>query len=247
MNNSRRVALVTGAARRLGRTVALALAGSGYDTAIHYRNSETEASELAEKIVSDRGKGSAETFRADLADPQACEILVKEVIAKFGRIDVLVNNASIFSKTPVASVSHLDIEELHSIHVAAPAILSLSAAGSLKGGMPGRIINILDIFARYPRKGFLPYTISKAGLESLTRQLAVEFAPDILVNGVAPGAILDPDGGMDEATRRAIIKRIPLKRFGAAKDIADAVLFLSKSGYITGQTIIVDGGRSLNI
>ncbi len=239
------MALITGAARRLGKSITLALAGDGFQVAIHYHSSEKEAVNLVRKIESENG--SAETFKADLSDHTACSRLVDEVTGKFGRLDLLVNNASLFEKTPLKNVSYSHIEKFHRIHVAAPAMLSLFSAEALRKSGPGRIINILDIYARIPRKGFLPYSVSKAGLEALTKQLALEFAPDILVNAVAPGAILEPTGGMDEAMTSSMISKIPLQRFGEPDDIAKCVLFLSKSNYITGQTVVVDGGRSLNI
>lgn len=245
MSRDAPVALITGAARRLGKSITLALAGDGFQAAIHYRGSEKGAVNLAKKIQSDNG--SAEIFKADLFDHAACSRLVDEVTAKFGRLDLLVNNASVFARTPLNKVSYSDIEKFHRIHVAAPAMLSLFSAEALRNSGPGRIINILDIYARIPRKGFLPYSISKAGLEALTKQLALEFAPDILVNAVAPGAILKPKEGMDEAMVSAMINKIPLQRFGVPDDIAKCVLFLSKSNYITGQTVVVDGGRSLSV
>jgi pteridine reductase len=136
---------------------------------------------------------------------------------------------------------------LHNIHVEAPAHLALLCRKLLAAGAPGGIINILDIFADFPRKGFLPYCASKAGLKAVTRQLALELAPDVLVNGVAPGAILEPEAGLDADTRSRIEARIPLGRFGQADDVAGAVLFLAQARYITGQVIVVDGGRSINI
>lgn len=239
------VALITGAARRLGRSITLALAGDGFQVAIHYRDSEQRAVNLAGEILSDNG--SSEIFRADLLDDPACSKLVDDVTAKFGRLDILVNNASFFTKTPLEKISYSDIEKFHRIHVAAPAMLSLYSAEALRKSGPGRIINLLDIHARIPRKGFLPYSISKAGLEALTRNLAMELAPDILVNAVSPGAILEPKEGMDAAIIPAMIKKIPLQRFGEPDDIAKCVLFLSRSNYITGQTVVVDGGRCLSI
>jgi len=245
MSKQAPVALITGAARRLGKAITLALAGDGFKTAIHYRGAEKEAVNLARRIES--SNGSAETFKADLTDHTACARLVDEVTGKFGRLDLIVNNASIFAKTPLSDIGFSDIEKFHRIHVMAPAMLSLFSADALKKSGPGRIVNILDIYARIPRKGFLPYSVSKAGLEALTKQLALELAPDILVNAVAPGAILEPNEGMDEAAILTMKNKIPLERFGAPDDIAKCVLFLARSNYITGQTIVVDGGRSLNI
>ncbi|VAX18536.1 3-oxoacyl-[acyl-carrier protein] reductase [hydrothermal vent metagenome] len=245
MSKQAPVALITGAARRLGKAITLALADDGFQTAIHYRGAEKEAVTLAGQI--EASNGSAKTFRADLTDHTACARLVDEVTGEFGRLDVIVNNASIFAKTPLSEIGFSDIEKFHRIHVVAPAMLSLFSADALRDSRPGRIINILDIYARIPRKGYMPYSVSKAGLEALTKQLALELAPDILVNAVAPGAILEPKEGMDEAMTASMIEKIPLQRFGEPDDIAKCVLFLARSNYITGQTVVVDGGRSLNI
>jgi len=247
MSDQTPVALITGAARRLGKAITLALVGDGFKAAIHYMGSEKEAVNLASQIETSNGKGAANIFKADLTDHTACARLVDEVTGQFGRLDVIINNASLFAKTPLLDTSFSDIEKFHRIHVAAPAMLSILAADALKKSKPGRIVNILDIYARIPRKGFMPYSVSKAGLEALTKQLALEFAPDILVNAVAPGAILEPKEGMDEATILNMKKNIPLQRFGEPEDITQSVLFLCKSNYITGQTVVVDGGRSLNI
>lgn len=139
------------------------------------------------------------------------------------------------------------MQNFMAVHVLAPAALSIAAAPRLQKAGPGRIINMLDIFASYPRKGFTPYAVSKAGLMALTRQLALELAPGVLVNGVAPGAILEPEGDFDSSVTESLRKRIPLGRFGEADDIVNTVLFLAGSDYITGQTIVVDGGRSINL
>lgn len=241
------VALVTGAARRLGREISLGLARAGYAVAVHYRSSQDEAESLVAAIGSGHGVGSAAAFRADLDDPASCAKLVSGVAEKFGGLDLLVNNASMFRKTPLENVTADDMQNFMSVHVMAPAVLSMKAAPLLRKGAPGRIINMLDIFASYPRKGFTPYTVSKAGLMALTRQLALELAPGVLVNGVAPGAILEPEAGFDESVVESLRKRIPLGRFGEADDIVRTVLFLAGSCYITGQTIVVDGGRSINL
>jgi len=242
-----KVALVTGAARRLGSCVAQALAGHGYKMAIHHRSAKPEADELARVINAKRGKNMAAVFMADLSETAACEKLVRSVVKTFGGLDLLVNNASFFTKTPLGAITAGDIERSHSIHVIAPALMSLAAIESLRNGEPGHIINMLDIYADYPRKDFMAYTLAKAGLKSLTKQLALELAPDILVNAVAPGAILPPAQIEDADSFSKALERIPLKRFGAAGDISAAVMFLSQAEYITGHTIVVDGGRSLYI
>lgn len=241
------MALVTGAARRLGRAIALKLSENGWRVAVHYRSSDREAASLAERINAAGGEGSAKTFKADLNNISECVRLPHEVCEAFGRLDLLVNNASIFQKSGVEQITPEAIERYHATHVVAPAALSMEASRRLGEAAPGRIVNIVDVYASYPKKGYLPYTISKAGLKALTRQLAVELAPDVLVNAVAPGAILEPSGGAGEETVKAIEARIPLGRFGSPEDISKTVLFLAQADYITGQTVVVDGGRSLNI
>lgn len=247
MKSDKPVALVTGAARRLGRAIASSLADAGYKVAIHYRTSEAEARDLEKEITAKYGDGAARLFRADLSDTDAVLRLPNEVCEEFGRLNLLVNNASLFEKSVMEHVTPEAIEKYHATHVLAPAALSIEAAGMLREACPGRIVNIVDVFADYPKKGYLPYTISKAGLKALTRQLAVELAPEVLVNAVAPGAILEPiDGGSQEMID-AIVEKIPLKRFGKPEDITKAVLFFAETEYVTGHTMVVDGGRSLNI
>lgn len=242
-----RVALITGAAKRVGREICLALADAGFLIAIHHRESKKEAEELSAQITAKHGPGSAKLFKADLADEKESADLPHRVHREFGRLDLLINNASVFHKTPIAALNKTAIEEFHSIHVTAPALLSAESAQYLKAGKPGRIINMVDVYARFAKKDYLAYTISKAGLEALTRQLAVELAPAILVNAIAPGAILAPVDGATPETMDKILARIPLGRFGKPEDIVKTVLFLAGSDYITGQTIVIDGGRTLTI
>lgn len=245
-HKSSQVALITGAARRLGRKITETLARNGFKVAIHYRNSSDDAERLAESLNEKYGEKSAKTFQADLDDILQLKKLPGLVHSFFGRLDLLVNNASIFEKIPFDQVSHEDILRFHHTNVAAPAALCVESAKWLRENKPGRIINIVDIYGDYPKKNFLPYTISKAGLKALTRQLAIELAPDILVNAVSPGAILEPSADIEEP-KENIINKIPLKRFGTPEDIANTALFLARSNYINGQCITVDGGRSLNI
>lgn len=245
--NKGRVALITGAARRVGRAVCLALADAGFLIAIHHRESKKDAEELLAQITARHGSASAKLFQADLADEEELLNLPHRVHREFGRLDLLINNASVFHKTPLAELNRAAIEEFHSIHVVAPALLSAESAQYLKTGKPGRIINMGDVYSRFAKKDYLAYTVSKAGLEALTRQLAVELAPEILVNAISPGAILAPVDGAGPETMDKILARIPLGRFGEPEDIAKAVLFLAGSDYITGQTIVIDGGRTLTI
>ncbi|MBI5816064.1 MAG: SDR family oxidoreductase [Nitrospinae bacterium] len=247
MDNHRKTVLITGAAKRLGRATSLAFAKAGYCVAIHYSSSETEAIALKDEIETASGKGAAAIFKAQLSREDEIGALPRRVADTFGRLDVVVNNASVFAKTPIAQITGESFDRFNAIHIKAPALLSLAAAELLRKSKPGRIINMVDVYADFTKKDFTPYAVSKAGLKSLTRQLAVELAPDILVNAVAPGAIMEPVGGESPEVIERILARIPLRRFGDPEDIARTVLFLAQADYITGHTIVVDGGRSLTI
>jgi len=247
MNNIRKTVLITGAAKRLGRAMAMAFADAGYNVAIHYSTSESDAASLKSGIISRHGAGSAEIFKARLKSQSEIEALPGDVVRTFGGLNVLVNNASIFEKTPLDEIGAESFEKFNSIHVTAPALLSLACATHLRKSPPGRIINMVDVYADFSKREYLPYTVSKAGLKSLTKNLAVELAPDILVNAIAPGAILAPVSDEKPEVIQSILARIPLKKFGQPEDIAKAALFLAETDYITGQTIVIDGGRSLTI
>lgn len=248
MTEEKPVALVTGAAKRVGKEIVLTLADAGYKTAIHYGSSSIEAEALASDINSRFGAGAAFAIKADLYDMDACKELPYRVMENFGRIDLLVNNASIFYKTPIDKVSSGEIDRFHTIHVKAPFEISLAAAKYLgEKSAPGGIINMIDIHTDFVRKDYLPYTISKASLKALTKTLALELAPKILVNAIAPGAILEPTSGHPPGVEEKIVARIPLRKFGEPSDIAKTVLFLAEAKYITGQTIVVDGGRTLSV
>ena len=248
MSKEKPVALITGAAKRIGKEITLALAGAGYRVAIHYCNSSGAAKTLADDIEARFGVGVAFAVQADLADMDACKNLPTRVMENFGRIDLLVNNASIFEKTPFEEVSPDEIDRFHTIHVKAPAEISIASAKYLgEKSTPGRIVNIVDIHSEFVRKDYLPYSLSKAGLSALTKTLAIELAPEILVNAISPGAILEPVGGYTPEVEKNIVAKIPLERFGEPSDIADALLYLARAKYVTGQTIVVDGGRTLSI
>ncbi len=242
-----KVALITGGAKRLGKEITCALANNGYKVAIHYFNSGEQAEELANSINSGKNETLAITCKADLINEKERGSLVGKVVEDFGRIDLLVNNASIFERTKLPDIDIGEQDLFHSVHVKAPLRLSLDLAAHLLNlGRKGCIINLVDIHADFALKGYTPYAISKAGLKTMTRQLALELAPDILVNAIAPGAILEPAESSPGSTER-ITAKIPLKRFGKPSDIAKTVIFLADSDYITGQTIVVDGGRTLSV
>ena len=238
-----RTALVTGASRRIGAAIAEALHAAGARVGIHYRNSADEARALRERLNDSRAQ-SAEIFQAEIGDAAAVTAMAAAFAGWAGRVDLLVNNASSFYATPVGSISEADWDNLVGSNLKGPLFLSQALAPEL-ARQQGAIVNIVDIHARRPLRDHAVYGAAKAGLEMLTRSLAKDLAPEIRVNGVAPGAILWPEAGMTEAARSAILKQIPLARSGSPTDIADCVRYLATAPYVTGQIIAVDGGRSL--
>jgi pteridine reductase len=241
---SGKVALVTGAARRIGAAIATRLHQSGANVAIHYRGSAAEANALVNKLNGVRAD-SAAAFQADLIDTRALPGLVDDVISWRGRLDILVNNASTFYPTPPGEITEAHWEDLMGSNLKAPLFLSQAALPELqKAG--GAIVNIVDIHAQRPLRHHAVYGPAKAALAMLTRSLAKDLAPAVRVNGVSPGAILWPENELDEAAKKAILEQVPLERAGDPDDIAGAVLFLVQDAtYVTGQIIAVDGGRSI--
>jgi len=239
-----KVALVTGAARRIGAAIASALHADGADVAIHYRGSAADASALADSLNAQR-PDSAVTVQADLAQVGNLPDLVADVVAWHGRLDILVNNASTFYPTPPGEITEDAWDDLVGSNLKAPLFLCQAAMAELRR-QRGSIVNIVDIHARRPLRNHSVYGAAKAGLAMLTRALAKDFAPEIRVNGVAPGAILWPEADMGEDTRAAILRQVPLTRTGDSGDIAGCVLYLVRDAdYVTGQIIAVDGGRSI--
>lgn len=238
-----KVALVTGAARRVGAAIATCLHEAGANVAIHYRGSAREADALAAGFNELR-ENSATTFQADLLQTAAAPRVIASVLEWRGRLDVLVNNASTFYPTPLGEITEQHWEDLVGSNLKAPLFLSQAAAPALRETR-GTIVNIVDIHAQRPLRDHLVYGPAKAGLAMLTRSLAKDLAPEVRVNGVAPGAILWPETEMDDATRESIIKQVPLARSGQPADVAGCVLYLVRDArYVTGQIIAVDGGRS---
>ena len=234
--------LVTGASRRVGAVIAEALHAAGARVAIHYRSSQSDADALVARLNAERA-GSARAFRADLADTAACDTLVTEVVRAFGRLDVLVNNASTFYPTPVGTITPDQFDDLVGSNLRAPLFLSQAAAPAL-AKHAGLILNIGDIHGLRPLAGHAVYSAAKAGLLMLTRSLARELGPAIRVNAVAPGPVMWPERGVDEALRERIVSRTALKRAGSADDVAKAVLFFATGApFVTGQVLAVDGGR----
>ncbi len=241
---SGKVALITGAARRIGASIAATLHQDGADVAIHYRGSGEAAAELAEGLNKDR-PDSAITVQADLNDTAGLPGLVDSIVAWKGGLDVLVNNASSFYPTPPGDITEQQWDDLIGSNLKAPLFLSQAALPALRESK-GVIINIVDIHAMRPLRNHTIYGPAKAGLAMLTRSLAKDLAPEVRVNGVAPGAILWPEDDMSDATKDSILEQIPLERAGEPADIAGCVLFLVRDAdYVTGQIIAVDGGRSI--
>lgn len=237
-----KVVLVTGAARRVGRSIAMALGQRGARVAIHYNRSRKEAERLADDIRDGFGRDAA-LFKADLAEPRDIRRLVEAVFRQFGAVHVLVNNASIYEKTDFEETSLQDWNSHLDVNLRAPFLLCQAVAPLMREAGEGRIINLGDWAAHRPYAAYIPYCVSKAGLLCLTQALAKELAPEITVNAVLPGPVLLPEN-FSRTARAAVIKATLLKRLGTPEDIAQAVLFLMESGdFITGVSLPVDGGR----
>lgn len=241
--SERPVALVTGGARRIGAAIVERLHADGYRVLIHCHRSRASAEQLAIELNS-RREDSARIVEGDLAEQAAIDDVAETAIGHFGRIDLLVNNASRFFPTAVGTTSREAWSALVESNFAAPFFLTQCLLSRLRETR-GNVVNLIDIHAERPLAGHAVYSAAKAGLHMLTRALAVELAPDVRVNGIAPGAILWPEQGTSDAARAEIIAKTPLGRLGTPEDIAEAVIFLARSAYITGQVLAVDGGRSL--
>ena len=239
-----KVVLVTGAARRIGAAIARRLHGAGANVVLHYRGSEADAAGLESELNGLRAKSAAKV-KADLLAPIAPRSLVSACQEQFGRLDLLVNNASTFYPTAVGAIEAGHWEDLMGSNLRAPLFLAQEAAPELaKRG--GAIVNIADIHAERPLKGYLVYSIAKAGLVALTRALALELGPEVRVNAIAPGAIAWPeDGQFPPPERERIVASTPMARLGSPEEIARAVHFLATAPFVTGQIRAVDGGRSV--
>lgn len=243
-----KVALITGGAKRVGAASARLLHAAGANLMIHYRSSAGDARALQDELNAIR-PDSVALIQADLHDTPGLPALVNQTVATFGGLDLLLNNASSFYPTPVGSITEDDWLDLMGSNLKAPMFLSQAAAPELKKRR-GCIINITDIHADRPMKSYVVYSVAKAGLVGLTKSLARELAPEVRVNGIAPGPILWPDGdaNFDEVSRQRIISHTMLKRAGDPHDIALAVRFFAMdTHYVTGQILAVDGGRSAKL
>ena len=239
-----KVALITGGAKRIGAAIAKTLHAAGMDVVIHFRHSAAEAQSLADALNEIR-PDSVVLFEGNLETSENCAAVAQQVIDAFGRMDALINNASAFFPTPIGEVTNDHWEALMGVNLKAPFFLSQACAKTL-ASTHGAIINLTDIYAERPLTHHPVYSASKAGLVALTRSLAQELGPEVRVNAVAPGAIIWPESGDSEENQSEILRRTPLGRLGAPRDIADTVKFLlCDAPFITGQIINVDGGRSV--
>lgn len=245
--NSSPVALITGGAKRVGAAITEALHQHGYRIIIHCRHSRHEAVALAEYLNHQR-PDSARVLQADLSQHQEVIQLAERAMEAFGRLDALINNASSFYATPVELADETDWDALFSSNAKAPYFLSCALANELRQ-QQGSIINISDIYARHPLKQFSIYSMAKAANEMMTKALAIELAPSVRVNGIAPGAIMWPESESSNTEKQKnIVEKIPLARIGDTSDIAKAVLFLlNQAPYMNGQILTLDGGRSLSV
>ena len=238
------VVLITGAGRRIGAALAADLHARGYRLALHYQNSQGECAALCAEFNRTR-PDSAISLQADLGDALRRDAMVPAVLAAFGRLDVLINNASSFFPTAIGSSTDADWDALFDANARAPFFLSQAAAPYL-AQHNGCIVNLLDIFAERPKPGHTVYGMAKAAQAMLTKSLALELAPAVRVNAIAPGAILWPESGKSQAQKQVILDATPLARIGTVDDICKAARFLIEdAAYCTGQILAVDGGRLL--
>jgi pteridine reductase len=243
-----KVVLITGGAKRVGAAICRLLHAHGAKLMIHYRNSDGEARALQSELNLKR-PDSAAIIQGDLLNIAKLENLVHETISRFSQLDVLVNNASSYYSTELGEISEREWEDLMGSNLKAPLWLSQAAAPELRK-QRGCIVNITDMHVERPKKGYVVYNIAKAGLVTLTKSLALELAPDVRVNAVAPGPVMWPEDNpqFDEVYRQRVISQTLLKRLGEPEDVARAVRFLIQDApFITGHIIAVDGGRSLSL
>ncbi len=238
-----RVALITGAATRLGAEIARTLHENGANLIIHYRQSSTAAEVLAKDLNAKR-ENSVNCLAADFDDLDATIAMAEAAIEIHDRLDILVNNASSFYPTPMGEIKPNDWDNLFNSNVRAPLFIAQSCAKALRRSA-GCIINMVDIYANLPLADHSVYCAAKAANQMLVKSLATELSPEVRVNGIAPGAILWPTDNFDEAQQHALLEKIPLQRQGTVKAITDAVLFLATNDYVNGEIIRVDGGRLL--
>jgi pteridine reductase len=235
-----RVALVTGAGRRIGRALAEALGREGMRVGVHYHESDRGAQGTAEAIA--RAGGAADVLRADLRDPTACARLVDDVADRFGALHVLINSAASMLRTPIGEVTPERWDEIMALNLRAPFFCAQAAARRMSDG--GVIINIADLGGIEVWPAYIPHGVSKAGVLHLTRGLARALAPTVRVNAIAPGTVLLPDDWTEQEGDR-LRRTTPLGRHGSPDDVVGAMLYLLSADYVTGETLVVDGGRHI--
>lgn len=233
------VALITGGARRIGKAIAMALAHKGYDIALHYNTSGEAAEETAEQIR--HLDCTCRTFSADLGEAGQVQKLIPAVVDAMGQLDVLVNNASIFEKAQILETQQDLLERTLDVNLKAPMLLIRDFGRAVEAGL---IVNLLDTRIRSWRPTYAAYSLSKMGLADLTRMAARELGPDIRVNGICPGLILEPPGA-DAGYLERLASHIPLRRRGGVEDIVGAMLYLVEQEFVTGEILFVDGGEKL--
>ena len=235
-----RVALVTGAGRRLGRAMARALADRGMTVAIHFHASAEGAGELQEEI--ERAGGRAVCFSADLTDPDAARHLPEQVVDRLGRLDVLVNSAAVMHHLTFEETTPEQWDAIHALNLRAVFFCTQGAAPALRAAQ-GKVVNLADLAGLEPWPGFVAHSVSKAGVVMLTKVLALSLAPEVTVNAIAPGAVLVPEDYSGEERER-LARSTPLRRLGSPADVIAALLYLLQGGdFVTGQTLVADGGR----
>lgn len=234
-----RVALVTGAGHRVGRALALALARRGVQVAIHYNRSSADAEETR-RLVEQAGARAA-LFPADLSDAAAARAMPGQVAAHFGQLDILVNCAAIMVRASLEDTTVEQWDTIFDLNLRSYFFAAQGAVPHLRKAK-GKIVNLADVGGMEPWPRYAAHSISKAGVIMLTRTLALGLAPDITVNAISPGAVLPPDN-WDDAARQHLVQTTPLKRLGSAEDVAGALIYLLEADYVTGETLVVDGGR----
>ena len=234
-----RIALVTGGAHRVGRALSTALAGAGMRVAIHYNSAAAEADALVRELTASGHECRA--YKGDLTHADAPRSLIDAVVRDFGGLDVLINSAAVMQRTPVDDVTVAEWDSMFALNLRAPFFLAQAARPHLRSAK-GCIVNLADLAAFETWPEYIPHGITKAGVVQMTRALARAFAPEVRVNAIAPGAVLLPDT-WDDATRAHFATTTPLRRIGSPNDVAAAMLYLIGADYVTGDTLLVDGGR----
>lgn len=242
MNIEGKVALVTGGAKRVGRSIALALAERGAELVLHYRGSDREAQEVLALLK--RAGGKPVAVQGDVSVAADVDRIVETAMQAFGRIEILVNNAAIFYRTPFEELTEADWDRFLDVNLKGPFLLCRKIGAIMLCQGQGKIVNLADTAGQKVWAEYLPYSVSKAGVIALTAGLAKALAPHVQVNAIAPGTVLLPDGTSPEERGR-VVRRVPLDRLGSPEDIARAVVYLVESDFITGEVLRIDGGQHL--